>query len=239
MAKLNKQEIEGILESKKLICLDISAYQNLDSLLSLKCVNGHKIDATMRTIRNSHFKCPECDGQSSVSNKANNVIVPSKFGYRVVALDNATENVGVSIFDDDKLVFYHLYKYEGSTLTRMVKNRQFLEDVIIKEWQPDLIVVEDIQYQNNILTFKTLAMLLGSSLVSCASKQIKTETVMSKVWRAHFMLNGKGRIEEKKQAIDKVKLMYGIAVNDDVAEAILLGKYAVDKLRIKEVRKLF
>ena len=239
MAKLSKQEIEGILESKKLVCLNIEAYQNLDSLLALQCINGHKIDATMRTIRNSHFKCPECEGRLSTSIELSNINIPVKAGFRIVAIDNATENVGVSVFDNEKLVFYHLYKYEGSTISRMVKNRQFLEQVIIEQWQPDLIVVEDIQYQNNILTFKTLAMLLGSSLVSCASKQIKTETVMSKVWRAHFMLNGKGRIEEKKQAIDKVKLMYGIDVNDDVAEAILLGKYAVDNLRIKATKQLF
>lgn len=44
-----------------------------------------------------------------------------------------------------------------------------------------MIVFEDIQYQNNILTFKTLAMLLGSSLVATRAANIKYETVLSKV----------------------------------------------------------
>lgn len=239
MAKLNEQEIQGILDTKGLTCLNIESYKNLESVLQFKCKNGHSIEASMRTVRNAHFKCPECEGKISISTLLSNNNIAPKNGYRVVAIDNATANVGVSIFDDDKLIYYHLYHYEGDTIARMVNNRRFIEEVVIEQWKPDLIVIEDIQYQNNIMTFKTLAMLLGSSLVSCSAKEVKTEVVMSKVWRAHFMLNGKGRIEEKKQAIDKVKLMYGLTVNDDVAEAILLGKYAVDKLRVKEVKKLF
>lgn len=239
MAKLNEQEIKDILTTKGLTCLNIEQYKNLESVLICKCQNGHSIEASMRTIRNAHFKCPECEGKISTSGALSNNTVATKIGYRVVAIDNATANVGVSIFDDDKLVYYHLYHYDGDTITRMVNNRRFIEEVVIAQWQPDLIVLEDIQYQNNISTFKTLAMLLGSSLVSCAAKKTHTELVLSKVWRAHFMINGRGRIEEKKQAIDKVKLMYQINVTDDVAEAILLGKYAVDKLRVKEVRKLF
>lgn len=239
MAKLNEQEINGILESKGLTCLNIEEYQNLDSVLKFKCKNGHDLEASMRTIRNAHFKCPQCEGQASKGAVVNTTVLPQKTGYRLVAIDNATHNAGVSVFDDNKLVYYHLYKYEGDTITRMVANRLFLEKEVIDNWQADMVVLEDIQYQNNINTFKTLAMLLGSSLVSCAAKGVKTETSLSKVWRSHFMINGKTRIEQKKQAIDKVKVMYDIDVNDDVAEAILLGKYAVDSLRVSEVKKLF
>ena len=239
MAKLNEQEIKDILATKGLTCLNIGEYKNLESILSCKCTNGHSIEASMRTIRNAHFKCPECEGNISVSTLLSNSTITAKTGYRIVAIDNATANVGVSVFDDEKLIYYHLYHYEGDTIARMVNNRRFIENVVIEQWQPDLIVLEDIQYQNNISTFKTLAMLLGSSLVSCTAKQIRTELVLSKVWRAHFMINGKGRIEEKKQAIDKVKLMYGVNVTDDVAEAILLGKYAADQLRTSQVKKLF
>ena len=239
MAKLNEQEIKGILDSKGLICLDIDKYSNLDTILTFKCKNNHTLEASIRSVRNAHFKCPECEGQASIG-IVNNIQPPPKTGYRIVAIDNATKNAGVSIFDDNKLTFYHLYQYDGDTITRMVNNRQFLENVVIDLWQADMIVIEDIQYQNNnIMTFKTLAMLLGSSLVSCAAKHIKVETVLSKVWRSNFMIGGKTRIEQKKQAIDKVKLMYGIDVVDDIAEAILLGKYAVDKLNVKEVKKLF
>lgn len=53
------------------------------------------------------------------------------------------------------------------------------------------------------------------------------------------MCNAKTRQEQKKQSMAKVKEMYNIVVNDDIAEAILLGKYAVDCVRLNEVKKLF
>lgn len=53
------------------------------------------------------------------------------------------------------------------------------------------------------------------------------------------MINGKTRVQQKVQAIEKVKEMYGIDVNDDVAEAILLGKYAVDCIKKEKIKKLF
>lgn len=53
------------------------------------------------------------------------------------------------------------------------------------------------------------------------------------------MINGKTRIQQKMQAIKKVKEMYNLDVNDDVAEAILLGKYAADCLKKEQTKKLF
>lgn len=236
--RLTDQEIKDILASKGFICSNINEYVNLDTILHLQCEHGHNIDASIRTVRNANFRCSICDGQNSISNHVAIVNVPQKQGQRVVAIDNATEKVGISVFDDGKLVYWHLYKYAGETIERLVKNRQFLEDTIIKTWEPDYIVLEDIQYQNNnILTFKILAMLLGSSIVSVAAANIKYVTVLSKVWRSHFMINGKTRVQQKVQAIEKVKEMYGIDVNDDVAEAILLGKYSVDT--INKNKKIF
>lgn len=238
--RLTDQKIKDILASKGFTCSNINDYTNLDSVLHLKCKNGHNIDASIRTVRNANFKCSICDGQNSISNHVAIVNVPQKQGQRVVAIDNATEKVGVSVFDNGKLVYWHLYTYTGETIDRLVKNNKFLKETIIENWKPDIIVFEDIQYQNNnILTFKTLAMLLGISIVTTHAANIKYETVFSKVWRSHFMINGKTRVQQKLQAIEKVKKMYGIDVNDDVAEAILLGKYAVDCLNKNEVKKLF
>lgn len=237
--KLTNSEISDILSSKGFSCSNIEDYKNLDTVLNLTCKNGHQLQASIKTVRNAHFKCPICDGNASISEKVGNIAPPPKCGERIVAIDNATEKVGISVFDNKKLVFYHLFVIEGDTITRLLKNRKMIEDVVIKQWEPDLIVFEDIQYQNNIQTFKTLAMLLGNSLVSSRAANLKYETVLSKTWRSHFMINGKTRVVQKKEAIDKVKSMYNIDVNDDIAEAILLGKYAVDCLRIIELKKLF
>lgn len=236
--KLKTEEITQILEEKGFICTNIEDYKNLDTILHLQCKNGHQIDASIKTVRNVNFTCPYCTGQNSKSDKINNIKPPEKSGYRIAAIDNATSNIGVSIFDSGKLVYYNLIHIEGDTVSRLVKNRQWLENIVINEWQPDLIVLEDIQYQNNIQTFKTLAMLLGNAVVSSKINNIKYETVLSKVWRSHFLINGKNRIQQKIQAIEQVKKMYGIEVIDDIAEAILLGKYAAD-MTAQHSKKLF
>ena len=237
--RLGQEELVEIAQAKGLKCLDLDAYKNLDSELQFQCGKGHTISTNFRTIRNEKFVCPQCDGMSSVSDKLSRVSPPPKKGTRIIAMDNATERAGLSVFDDGELVFFTLLRFEGETLTRLLKNRNVLEDVIIKEWKPDLLVFEDIQYQESIQTFKVLAMLLGSSLVSAKKFGIKTETVFSKVWRSHFLIGGRTRLDQKKHAILKVKMMYGLDVNDDQAEAILLGKYAVDKVNKPVPKKLF
>ena len=63
------------------------------------------------------------------------------------------------------------------------------------------------------------------------SKEVDKMTVLE---QAQFK-----ELQEKAQAIEKIKQMYNIDVNDDVAEAILLGKYAVDAVRKVAVKKLF
>ena len=239
MSKLTRNEIDKILEEKHLTCENIDDYENLNTVLKCKCDKGHAIEAPLKTIRNQNFKCPQCAGQESLDLMASSSIIPEKSGFRVVAIDNATCNLGLAVFDDGKLVYYRPLHLEGDTMSRIEKNRNFLEEVIIKKWQPDFIVVEDIQYQNNIGIFKTLAMLLGSTLCSIHKAGIKFEIVLSKVWRAHFMINAKDRMTQKFQSIAKVKEMYNISTNDDVSEAILLGKYAVDCLQYKTAKRLF
>ena len=85
--------------------------------------------------------------------------------------------------------------------------------------------MEDIQYQNGVLTFKVLAMLLGVVQTCCAEHNIEFEVVSPNVWRKYAGTNGKNRREEKMLSIAVVRDKYGITVSDDVAEAILIGRY--------------
>lgn len=241
MAKLSAQEITDIIESKGFTCSNVNEYVNMDTIMHLQCTHGHHIDASIKTVRNANFKCPYCVGDESISDKISNIVPPIKQGYRVIAIDNATNNAGLSIFDDGKLVFYHLFQFEGDAIGRILKNRKLFVDMIIKQWKPDLVVLEDIQLQHgNVTTYKTLAMLLGNILVAAREYGIHTETVLSSVWRSHFLMSNKNRTEQKQTAVKKVKDMYNITVSDDIAEAILLGKYAVDIISKQTIiKKLF
>ena len=114
-----------------------------------------------------------------------------------------------------------------------------MEQTVIEEWEPDYIVFEDIQYQNNYQTYKKLAMLLGLLIVAAKNGGVEWDVVPPVTWRSHFNISGK-RETVKKQAIMKVATMYNINVVDDVAEAILIGKYYIDKSLAKtQIKKAF
>lgn len=86
--------------------------------------------------------------------------------------------------------------------------------------------MEDIQYQYGaVLTYKILAMLLGVIEVACNEANVKYEVVSPNVWRKYAGTAGKSRREEKMLSVAVVREKYGVKVSDDVAEAILIGRY--------------
>jgi len=236
MAKLTTEQIQELLDEKDFTIIDISNYKNLTSIIEIKCKDNHIIQTNLKTIRTKSFRCPKCDaGKVEIKNNP-----PSKNGKRVIGIDNATKKMGVSIFDDGKLVYYTVLRFTGTLESRLTQIYNILKDYIIPKWEPDFIAFEDIQLQGNeYRTFKALAMLLGIMTTVTNDLGIKYDTVMSGVWRSHFSIQGKTRAIKKVNAIKKVKDMYDIETNDDAAEAILIGKYAVNKFAEKNMKPLF
>ena len=232
MAKLSKEKIAEEVAAKGFELVDASNYENINSEIDVKCKNGHIFRTSLVSVRSVSFCCPHCDRTLFV----NPNVVPQKNGYRVIAFDQATEKFGLSIFDNGELVFYNLYSFTGHLDNRLTQIRNFIRDVVIKEWKPDYIVMEDIQQQHGaVLTYKVLAMLLGILQVECFAAKVPYEIVSPNVWRKYAGTCGKTRFEEKKLSVITVQEKYGVRVNDDVAEAILIGRYGahVHKQEIK------
>ncbi len=232
MAKLSKEKIAEEVAAKGFELVDASNYENINSEIDVKCKNGHTFRTSLVSVRSVSFCCPHCDRTLFV----NPNVVPQKNGYRVIAFDQATEKFGLSIFDNGELVFYNLYSFTGHLDNRLTQIRNFIRDVVIKEWKPDYIVMEDIQQQHGaVLTYKVLAMLLGVLQVECFTAKVPYEIVSPNVWRKYAGTCGKTRLEEKKLSVITVQEKYGVRVNDDVAEAILIGRYGahVHKQEIK------
>src|SRR5690554_5940025 len=98
---------------------------------------------------------------------------------------------------------------------------------------------EDIQFQGSYPTYELLSKLIGVCEMSADRYDIEYDKVKSSVWRSHVGINGGKRTEEKKKAVDLVKKMYNITVGDDVAEAILIGKYRSDLVKRNSIKNLF
>lgn len=223
MARLTHQQIADEITKTGYELVDDSQYTSMQSRIVIKCPQGHLIETTLADFRRPSFTCPVCDKDIQFINP---VAVPLKGdAYRVIAFDQATEHFGLSVFDNGQLIFYSLYTFSGDLTSRLVKIQKFIEDIVIDKWCPDFIQMEDIQYQNGILTYKVLAMLLGVIQTSCGRRNIPFEAVSPNVWRKYAGTNGANRREEKMLSVAMVKEKYGIKVSDDVAEAILIGRY--------------
>lgn len=223
MAKLTHQQIADELFAQGYELVDDSNYTSLNSNIIIRCPQGHLIETSLANFRRPSFTCPVCDKDVKFVNPT---VVPQKKGYRVIAFDQATENFGLSIFDDNQLVFYSLYTFSGDVVSRLTKIKKFIAEIVLPLWQPDYVVMEDIQYQYGaVLTYKILAMLLGVIEVACNEANVKYEVVSPNVWRKYAGTAGKSRREEKMLSVAVVREKYGVKVSDDVAEAILIGRY--------------
>lgn len=243
MAALNSQQIAAEVNGKGFTLTDASQYKNLSSSISVRCSKGHLFNTTMNEVRAVSFCCPQCE--SRIGTKISKTVPPKQPGVRrIIAFDQATENFGLSIFDNGELVFCQLYRFSGDVMSRIVKIRKFLQDIVIKEWKPDRIMMEDIQFQagqygQGVLTFKILAMLFGVIQELMKESNVLYEAVSPNVWRKYAGTCGKTRQEEKTLSKALVKKIYGIDVTDDVAESILIGRYAVktDHVSIYDLHK--
>ena len=243
MSKLTESEIVEIAKSKHLTVLNPEEYINLTSdNLKFKCENGHEFNATLKLIRDfSNFKCPICEKQpveyrTKPPKKQDGV-------FRIIGFDQATNNFGISVYDEDKLVYFDVFHFEGETEERLVQIANAIT-FICREWQPNYVMFEDIQLQTNGIggynTFKVLAELMGVVKVILTANKVPHTCVLNKIWQSEFNIGGKDRATQKANVIEKVYKIFDIKVSDDVADAILIGKYAVERrLRNKRIEKLF
>jgi Holliday junction resolvasome RuvABC endonuclease subunit len=229
-----RQEIEA--EDWKLLS---ETYTNLDTDMKFECPEGHAVYTTLKKWRRSKY-CPTCADNPLKSLDKHEVGKKQSGVLRVLAMDDATETSGWSLFDGDKLVAAGaIHMGQNTAVARIAGVRQWLLSAIEK-WQPDKVAIEDIQLQsfynqkkgedsNNVKLFKTLAHLQGVLLNTLYEQKIECIVVHVSTWRSYCGITAKTRTDQKNSAKIKVKMWYDANVTDDVAEAICLGKYIAEK----------
>lgn len=226
MAKNNYDEIvnEFAKAGWKLLS---KSYKNLNTLMSMECPNGHTIEETLKKWRQKQY-CPICNDQHY--QKLTTKPTLRKAGVkRVLALDDSTSITGWAIFDDGVLITFGKYEAPARDLIeRIVAIEDWLISVI-NNWQPNVIAIEDIQMQQNVQLFKSLAKLQGALEVCIIRQKIEYYIVHSQTWKAYCTINGKSRTDQKKSAQMKVMEWYNIKATQDESDAICIGKYVSEK----------
>lgn len=239
MSRLTDNELRTIVETKGLVIDNIEEYVNLKTLLHFTCTKcGKSFNSDIESVRNKYFMCPGCNEQKVKYKRQ----PPEKKGYRIMGFDQATQHFGISIFDDGQLVYFDCVDFKGEVEERYLQIFNFI-DYIIRVWEPDWVEFEDIQMQQGgnggYNAFKILGGLLGIVKVVLMKYGVPHEEVLNKVWQGKFLIGGRDRATQKANVMLKVKQLFGVDVSDDVADAILIGKYAVMMRGEKNRKSLF
>ena len=154
----------------------------------------------------------------------------------IAGIDGSTNSTGISIMRDGKLEFYDLVDLhkEKDTMKRIQK---MLLQVcnILDRYKLDAIYMEKSVLRNNVDTVQKLANLAGGMMLYCAKNNIEFNHPLPPEWRKKIGIKQSSKIKRetlKEQAILAVKNEYGINVNDDIAEAILISRSAFDLPKI-------
>jgi Holliday junction resolvasome RuvABC endonuclease subunit len=140
-----------------------------------------------------------------------------------LSLDQATRITGYAIFNESDLIHVGQFELTDATIgARLVKYRNKLIE-LIKKYNVTQVLFEEIQLQQNVDTFKKLAMLYGTTMELLEEMKIKYDIVSSNTWKSKCKIKKTVRETEKQAAQKFVENEYGISVSQDKADAICLG----------------
>lgn len=146
----------------------------------------------------------------------------------ILALDQASQVSGYSVFNGNNLIASGTFSVSGDLPKRLIKIRDKVIN-LIKEYNPDKVILEDIQMEenqkNNVKTFKALAQVIGVLSMYLTENKIKYDMVLASSWRSVLGIKGRTREVYKKNAQIYVKDNYNKDVSEDEADAICIGAY--------------
>lgn len=147
---------------------------------------------------------------------------------RILSLDQATRVSGYSYFENGEYVASGVVDLSDSKLAIDERSFEMAKSLwkIIKKYQPEHVVLENVQQQKNPSTMISLARLQGMIVGYASAHKIKVHFLSPSSWRSalEYTLGPKiKRAELKQQSLKYVKEHLGLNVSEDEAEAIAEG----------------
>ena len=155
---------------------------------------------------------------------------------KLLALDQA-KSCGYAIFEDDKLITYGIEILGGEKLTyeEILLPASNTIKGLIEVVKPDLVGIEDIQYEQNMAVYQKLAMLKGVLIRLFKEMNVKYLVVQPSKWKNYLKIQGKKRDEQKANTIKMMQKMFHIEnLLSDEADAIGLGIWVINNISAKK-----
>ncbi len=150
---------------------------------------------------------------------------------KVLSMDQSTRVSGYCLFQDGKYIesgVIDMSKSELNTPERSFEMAKALWEVI-KKHQPDHLIIEDTQQQNNVKTVIILSRLQGMIIGYAEAHNVKVHILLPSAWRKALKYTQGPKIkrqELKQQSIDYVKKIFGLVLSEDECEAVCINEAA-------------
>lgn len=156
-------------------------------------------------------------------------------GIKILALDQATKISGFSIWEDKKLITYGILKANEDEKNPIERMKQMYDEIIllIDNNKPNFIVFENVQFQRNYGTFQQLSQLQGVIMAYLFKLDVGFQIIEPSAWKSFCGIKGRKREDQKKNTQIFVKSKYNIDVSEDEADAIGIGVWAINKIKVK------
>lgn len=157
---------------------------------------------------------------------------------KFLALDQSLSSSGWAVFDNKTLIAANTFTVSKTAPMerRLLEIYKNLTD-LYHEYEFEKIYFEDIQLQaGNALTYKHLAYAQAAIILWCGHMNMDWSMSAPSHWRKVLGGGfGRKRAEQKRYAIDLVEKWYNIEVSSDMADAICIGRAAIQENRKKKV----
>lgn len=150
---------------------------------------------------------------------------------KVISFDQSTRVSGWCLFQDGQYVCSGVIDLSKSGLETDKRSFEMARKLweILGKYNPDHLIIEDTQQQNNIKTVITLARLQGMIIGYAEAHKIKVHILLPSAWRKALNYSQGPKVkraELKKQSADYVKEKYGFNLSEDENEAIAINDAA-------------
>lgn len=148
------------------------------------------------------------------------------------SLDVSTNKTGLAVFVNGKYKESILLNHSNNK-DQTTRSMEMTKDILshLDSYNPVIIAIEDTYCGGNVDVMKKLGRLQGAIYAWCILHDADFNIYLPSSWRSEYgdIFKGKKRNECKQLAIKYVKDKYNLDVNDDEAEAILIGESTVKK----------
>lgn len=156
---------------------------------------------------------------------------------RVAGIDGSTNRTGVTIMSNNVIEYCTLIDlHKEKDAMKRIKMMMVEICKVLGAYKLDKVYMEkSICKGGNVDTTQKLSYLAGGVMLYCAQNDIEFVNPLPPEWRKRIGLKQSSKVkrdELKAEAMEAVKAVYGLDVNDDVAESILLARSAFDMPKI-------